>query len=150
MTGHTKDGETRAVRRQVEPPDKARSLGMAVGNGSQDPSPSRENLSIPIPCLRGRFFSPDPNSTGNGDPTGIPVPDITKEFPLYPIPDPNPTGNPHLIPNLNPTVAESGATRLFFFLLIGPIASPRGKMGTGDAIPYPNPMGINFFPYPSP
>jgi hypothetical protein len=42
----------------------------------------------------------------NGDPTGITVPDITKEFALYSIPNLNPTGNLYPIPDPNPTVAE--------------------------------------------
>jgi hypothetical protein len=58
--------------------------------------------------VSGEEFSLDPNLTRNGDPTGIPVPNITKEFPLYLIPDPNPMGNPYPIPDPNPTVLEPG------------------------------------------
>jgi hypothetical protein len=59
---------------------------------------SEENLSIPIlfPASR-EDFSPDLNLTGNGDPTGIHVPDIINEF--FPIHDPQPEPHRECIPD---------------------------------------------------
>jgi hypothetical protein len=48
----------------------------------------------------GDFFSSNPN------PMGISIPDIIKEFSLYPIPDPNPMRNPYLILNPDSTVVK--------------------------------------------
>jgi hypothetical protein len=44
---------------------------------------------------------------------------------------PNPQHELHGNPYLNPTVAEPGVTRLFWFLLIGSIASHHEETGTG-------------------
>jgi hypothetical protein len=103
---------------------------MVAGNGSPDPprlgkiSPSSSTSSFPI--SEEDFFL-DLNPTGNGDPSGIPVPDIIKEF--SPIPDSRPKPHRESIPE--PHCSRTWHIELFYFLLIGPIARPVGKQGRG-------------------
>jgi hypothetical protein len=106
-------------------------------NDSLNPSPSRENLPIPVPIphLRGRFF-PRHEPLGNGDPMGISVLDITRGFSLYSILDPNPMRNPYLIPDPNPTVAQPKATGLFYFFTNLTYKGSHKKTRMRDAIPY--------------
>jgi hypothetical protein len=76
---------------------------------------------------RRKIFFSNLKPMGNTDLRGISVLDITNKFPSIPNPQHELHGNPYL----NPTVAEPGVTRLFWFLLIGSIASHHEETGTG-------------------